>query len=72
MAQKMFGTVKWFNAAKGFGFILPDEAATGDVFVHYSVIEGHGYKSLDDGQPVEFECQRGPKGITATRVKPIG
>jgi CspA family cold shock protein len=60
------GKVKWFNDNKGYGFI---EQSTGeDVFVHFSVIEGEGFKSLDEGQEVEFEVARGPKGLQATRV----
>jgi CspA family cold shock protein len=60
------GKVKWFNDNKGYGFI---EQNTGeDVFVHFSVIEGEGFKSLDEGQEVEFEVVRGPKGLQATRV----
>ena len=64
------GTVKWFNDAKGFGFIKQDNEA--DVFVHYSVIQSAGYKKLDEGQAVEFESQKGPKGMQATAVKPVG
>ncbi len=60
------GVVKWFNNAKGFGFI---EHTTGkDVFVHYSVIEQDGYRSLKDGEEVEYEIKEGPKGFHATRV----
>ncbi|MEK7223907.1 MAG: cold-shock protein [Pseudomonadota bacterium] len=64
------GTVKWFNEAKGFGFIAPQDG-TADVFVHYSVIQAEGYKNLAEGQQVGFECQKGPKGIQATVVKPL-
>jgi CspA family cold shock protein len=60
------GTVKWFNDAKGFGFIQHSNGK--DVFVHYSVIQGEGYKSLKDGEPVEYEITEGPKGYHATRV----
>jgi cold shock protein len=60
------GKVKWFNDSKGFGFI---EQPTGeDVFVHFSVIEGEGFKSLDEGQEVEYEAVQGPKGLQATKV----
>jgi CspA family cold shock protein len=65
------GTVKWFNETKGYGFITPEDG-TADVFVHYSVIQANGYKKLAEGQAVEFECQKGPKGMQATMVKPLG
>jgi len=63
------GTVKWFNAAKGFGFITQDNGP--DVFVHHSVIQAEGYRSLTDGQRVEFEVTQGPKGLQAQNVRPI-
>ena len=63
MAQ---GTVKWFNDAKGFGFISRESG--GDVFVHHTAIQGEGYKSLDEGQKVEFKVVKGPKGDQATDV----
>ncbi len=63
------GTVKWFNADKGFGFISQPEGA--DVFVHFSAIETQGYRSLDEGQTVEFEVQQGPKGLQAANVRPV-
>ena len=63
------GTVKWFNAEKGFGFISPTEGA--DVFVHYSEIESTGYRSLEENQKVEFEITQGPKGPQATHVRAI-
>ncbi len=65
------GTVKWFNNAKGYGFITPDGEAK-DVFVHHSQIAGEGYKSLNEGQKVEFEVREGQKGPEATNVTPIG
>ena len=60
------GTVKWFDNAKGFGFISRENG--NDVFVHHSVIQGDGYKSLDEGQSVEFEVTQGPKGEQASNV----
>jgi CspA family cold shock protein len=61
------GTVKWFNADKGFGFITPDDGGK-DHFVHYSEIQAQGYRSLDEGQRVSFESQQGPKGPQAANV----
>jgi CspA family cold shock protein len=63
------GTVKWFNNEKGYGFISQSDGA--DVFVHYSAIETAGYKSLEEGQQVEFEVQQGDKGLQATSVRPV-
>jgi cold shock protein len=60
------GTVKWFNASKGFGFIAQESGE--DVFVHFSAIQDEGYKSLDEGQAVEFEVSQGPKGAQASNV----
>ncbi|HEY3181430.1 MAG TPA: cold-shock protein [Gaiellaceae bacterium] len=65
------GTVKWFNADKGFGFITPDEGGK-DLFVHFSAIEGAGFKSLDEGAKVEFEAQQGEKGPQAANVRIVG
>lgn len=62
------GTVKWFNADKGFGFITPDDGNK-DLFVHHSEIQATGYKSLDEGQKVQFEIGQGQKGPCATNVK---
>ena len=67
MAQ---GTVKWFNAEKGFGFIAPDGGAP-DVFVHFSALTGSGYRTLEDGQRVEFDVVQGPKGPQAANVRVI-
>ena len=64
------GTVKWFNAAKGYGFITPDEGGK-DLFVHFSQIAGEGYKSLDEGSRVEYEAREGQKGPEATAVTAI-
>jgi CspA family cold shock protein len=61
------GTVKWFNAEKGFGFITPDDAGA-DVFVHYSEINSGGYRSLDENQRVSYTVTQGAKGLQATQV----
>jgi len=63
------GTVKWFNDSKGFGFIAPSDGSA-DVFVHFSAIEGSGFKTLVEGQAVEFEVENGPKGLQAAKVMP--
>jgi CspA family cold shock protein len=63
------GTVKWFNATKGYGFITPSDGGD-DVFVHYSAIEMEGYKTLKEGQKVEYEVQEGPKGPQASHIRP--
>lgn len=60
------GIVKWFNGAKGYGFIQRSNGE--DVFVHFSAIQSSGYKTLNEGEAVEFECQQGPKGLNATSV----
>jgi CspA family cold shock protein len=64
------GTVKWFNATKGFGFIVQDNGGK-DVFVHHSAIQAEGYRSLDEGQRVQYEVEQTPKGPAATNVSPI-
>jgi CspA family cold shock protein len=68
MAERVTGTVKWFNATKGFGFIKQDEGE--DVFVHYSAISGDGYRSLEEGQRVEYVVVQGQKGPQAQDVTP--
>jgi cold shock protein len=65
------GTVKWFNADKGYGFIAQSEGGD-DVFVHFSAIEGQGYKTLDEGATVEYEIEQGPKGPQARNVSLVG
>jgi CspA family cold shock protein len=64
------GTVKWFNDAKGFGFITPDGGGK-DLFAHFSAIQGNGFKSLKENQRVSFEITKGPKGDQASNIKPI-
>jgi cold shock protein len=63
------GVVKWFNEKKGFGFITSDEGS--DIFVHFSAIEGSGFKTLSDGQRVSFEIKQGQKGLAADNVRPM-
>ena len=66
MSERVTGTVKWFNGSKGYGFISREGGE--DVFVHYSAIETAGFRTLDEGQRVEFSIERGPKGLQATNV----
>ena len=66
MSDRIMGTVKWFNGEKGFGFISREGGA--DVFVHFSAIQGDGYRNLQEGQKVEFAVEKGPKGPQATNV----
>ncbi len=65
------GTVKWFNEAKGFGFISPQDGSE-DVFVHFNAIVGDGFKTLAEGQTVSYQVEKGPKGLQATQVEPQG
>jgi cold shock protein len=69
MSETLKGVVKWFNDAKGFGFI--EHTSGKDVFVHYSVIEADGFKTLKDGEQVEYEIKEGPKGLHALRVQRV-
>jgi CspA family cold shock protein len=69
VTEKETGTVKWFNASKGYGFISREVGE--DVFVHYSAIVGEGFRSLDEGQRVEFSVEQGPKGLQATQVRAL-
>lgn len=72
MSERILGTVKWFNNGKGYGFIEREEGE--DVFVHYTAIqvdEFNSYRSLDEGQQVEFSVEQGPKGLQAADVKPV-
>lgn len=66
MSERVLGTVKWFNSGKGYGFI--EREGGEDVFVHYSAIQGTGFRSLEEGQRVEFSIEQGPKGLQATNV----
>ncbi len=68
MTERIVGTVKWFNARKGYGFI--GRAEGDDVFVHFSAISMDGYRRLDEGQEVEFMIEEGPKGVQAAQVTP--
>ena len=68
--SKQTGTVKWFNEAKGFGFITPDSGGE-DLFAHFSQIDAKGFRTLAEGQRVEFEVTQGPKGPQASRIKPV-
>jgi CspA family cold shock protein len=70
MSNRATGTVKWFNGGKGYGFIAREEGA--DVFVHFSEIRGEGFRSLEEGQSVEFNVEQGQKGLQATNVAVVG
>lgn len=67
MAERVRGTVKWFNQSKGYGFIAPEDGGK-DVFVHYSAIEGQGFRNLEENEKVEYEVEDSPKGPQAARV----
>jgi cold shock protein len=70
MSSMMKGVVKWFNESKGFGFITPSDGSK-DVFVHFSAIQGNGFKTLAEGQQVQFSIENGAKGPSAVNVTPI-
>ena len=69
MSERITGTVKWFSRTKGYGFITQPNGP--DVFVHYSAIQGEGFRNLDEGQQVDFIVQQGPKGLQAADVRPL-
>ncbi|GAP20869.1 cold-shock protein [Leptolinea tardivitalis] len=69
MSDRLMGTVKWFNATKGYGFIGREDGE--DVFVHFSAVEMEGYRRLKEGQKVEFSVEQGPKGLQAANVIPL-
>ncbi len=69
MSERVQGTVKWFNASKGYGFISSEGGE--DVFVHFSAVQSDGYRTLDEGQRVEYTIERGPKGLQASNVVSI-
>lgn len=71
MSDRFTGTVKWFNATKGYGFIGRDDNGGEDVFVHFSSIQMEGYRALKQGQKVEFEIEQGPKGLQAANVTAV-
>jgi CspA family cold shock protein len=70
MTNMSNGTVKWFNDAKGFGFITPDDGGK-DLFAHFSAIQGNGFKSLRENQKVSYDVTTGPKGDQATNIRPL-
>jgi cold shock protein len=66
MSDRIQGTVKWFNSSKGYGFLAQENGA--DIFVHFSAIDAEGYRTLEEGQKVEFSIEKGPKGLQAAHV----
>ena len=70
MSERTTGTVKWFNGAKGFGFIVQEDGP--DLFVHHSEIRAEGFRNLEEGQSVDFDVEQGPKGLQATDVAVLG
>jgi CspA family cold shock protein len=70
MSDRINGTVKWFNGTKGYGFLAREGGD--DVFVHFSAIQGEGFKNLQEGQKVEFTVEQGPKGLQASNVVVVG
>ena len=70
--ERITGTVKWFSRVKGYGFIQPDGEGQEDVFVHYSALEGAGFRNLDEGERVEFSVEDNPKGPQAVNVVKLG
>lgn len=70
MSGRIVGTVKWFNTSKGYGFIEREDGS--DVFVHFSAIQGSGFRNLEEGERVEFEVVEGPKGLQAANVSKLG
>jgi CspA family cold shock protein len=70
MSERVTGTVKWFNGGKGYGFIAREQGE--DVFVHFSAIQGQGFRNLEEGQSVEFNIEQGQKGLQATNVTVVG
>ena len=69
MSERIIGTVKWFNGSKGYGFLAREGGA--DVFVHFSAIQSNGFRSLKEGQAVQFVVKQGPKGLQAEQVMPL-
>lgn len=69
MSDRMVGTVKWFNSGKGYGFLSQENGA--DVFVHFTAIRSDGFRTLEEGQRVEFSVEQGPKGLQAKDVVPV-